>query len=274
MRVIFFSITRIILALIVCGILASVLLYFIQDKMIFYPQKIDQRDLEAIKIYKNVKEISLETGDGVEIKGWFIDNRLTNKSKILLYFGGNAEEVSYIITKALLFKDCSVVLFNYRGYGQSQGSPKEQNLYSDATAIYDKFVDQHNSDSLKIIVMGRSIGTGVAVYLAKSRKTDGVILVSPYQDLKTLAQVQFPFLPARLIVKYKFNSAERAPFIKAPLLAIIGTEDKTIPSNQSKLLIEKWGGKVILKEFIGADHNNLSNFGDYWKSINDFINTI
>ena len=270
MNSLFHSVTRIIIALILCGILASVLLYLIQDQMIFYPQKINQSDLEAIKKYQNVKEINLKTRDSIEIKGWFIDNRSTEKTKILFYFGGNAEEVSYMIPEATIFKGYSVVLINYRGYGQSQGKPNEKNFCSDALEIYDYFLNRPDIIDPKIIIMGRSIGTGVAVYLARNRKCDGVILVSPFSDFKTLAQEQFPFLPVSLVVKYKFNSIEKAPFIKVPLLMVIASEDKTVSPKQSRRLAEKWGGKVIIKEFSDADHNT---FGDgYWQSIQEFLN--
>lgn len=250
MNSLFHTVTRIIIALVLCGILASVLLYFIQDQMIFHPQKISQSDLAAIKKYKNVREINLKASDGIEIKGWFIDNRSTEKTKILFYFGGNAEEVSYIIPEALRFRDCSVVLFNYRGYGQSQGSPNEQIFYSDAIAIYDRYVERHGRDSLKVIVMGRSIGTGVAVFLAKNRRCDGVVLVSPYNDFKSLAKYHYPYFPVGTVVKYTFDSGERAPFVKAPLMIILGTEDKTIPPAQSRLLAQKWGARSPSKSLL------------------------
>ena len=274
MNSLFHSVTRIIIALVLCGILASVLLYFIQDQMIFYPQKINQSDLEAIKKYQNVKEINLKTRDSIEIKGWFIDNRSTEKTKILFYFGGNAEEVSYMIPEVTKFKNCSIVLMNYRGYGQSQGKPNENNLCGDALVIYDYFIGLPENKDSKIIIMGRSIGTGVAVFLAKNRKCDGVVLVSPYNDFKSLAQYHFPCLPVSAVIKYKFNSGERAPSIKSPLMIMLGTGDKTIPPQQSRLLAQKWGGRVTIKEFEGADHNILSTYSEYWKFINDFIGTI
>jgi hypothetical protein len=122
--------------------------------------------------------------------------------------------------------------------------------------------------------MGRSIGTGVATYLASKRKADAVILVSPYTRLKDLAKVHYPLLPAGLILKYKFNSIERAPQIKAPLLMIVAVEDRTIPPIQSYQLAEEWGGKVTVKEFAGADHNSLSGDSGYWTAIASFLSGI
>ncbi len=195
-------------------------------------------------------------------------------SKILFYFGGNAEEVSYLIEKAPEFKDWSLILFNYRGYGQSEGKVSERSLYSDAIESYDHFIDRPDVREPKIAIMGRSIGTGVATYLARNRKADAVILVSPYTSLKALAKVHYPFLPAGLLLKYKFNSIKRAPEIKAPLLMIVAAGDQTTPPKQSYQLAEKWGGKVTAKEFTGPDHNSLSNESGYWAAIASFLNGI
>jgi hypothetical protein len=255
--------------------LLLVFFYFFQDTMIFYPQKISLAEVEGIrKNYNNVEEISLRAKDGVILKGWFVKNSSAGRPKILFYFGGNAEEVSYLIEDAVKLKDWSLVLLNYRGYGQSGGKVSERSLYSDAIEIYDHFIGRPDIREPKIAIMGRSIGTGVATYLAKNKRYDAVILVSPYTSLKALAKVHYPLLPAGLILKYKFNSIERAPQIKAPMLMIVAAGDRTIPPQQSYQLAEKWGGKVTVREFAGADHNSLSGDSGYWVAIASFLDGI
>ncbi|MBI4727673.1 alpha/beta hydrolase [candidate division TA06 bacterium] len=270
MKPLLIPVIRIVTVLGFCAISASVAMYLLQDRMIFYPQRIRRSDLDAIKSYRNVREVAVTARDGTVIKGWFVDNGNPGRSKLLFYFGGNAEEVSYLIPKAAGSKDCSFVLMNYRGYGQSQGKPSETSLCSDALEIYDSFAGRTGAKDQRIIIMGRSIGTGVAVFLAKNRKSDGVILVSPYNDFKSLAQYHFPYLPVGLMIKYKFNSGEKAPSIKSPLMIMLGTEDKTIPPQQSRLLAQKWGGMVTIKEFEGADHNTFGH--GYWQCIKEFLN--
>ncbi|MDP2808163.1 MAG: hypothetical protein Q8O74_08540, partial [bacterium] len=274
MKSLLVSIVHILGALVICALVFLVALYLYQDKMIFYPQKISLDKIEYISKLANVEGITIRTKDGFDIKGWYIGNNSADRSKILLYFGGNAEEVSYMIPEVTEFKNCSIVLMNYRGYGQSQGKPNENNLCGDALVIYDYFIGRPENKDSKIIIMGRSIGTGVAVFLAKNRRCNGVVLVSPYNDFKSLAQYHFPYLPVGPVIKYKFNSGERVPSIKSPLMIMLGTGDKTIPPEQSRLLAQKWGGRVTIKEFEGADHNNLSTYREYWKFINDFIGTI
>ncbi|HAD82556.1 MAG: hypothetical protein A2509_01410 [Candidatus Edwardsbacteria bacterium RIFOXYD12_FULL_50_11] len=269
------SILRIALVLVFFLCLGLVLFYLYQDKMIFYPQKISQAEVEGIsKNFKNVEEISLKAKDGVVLKGWFVKDSTDGRSKILFYFGGNAEEVSYLIEKAPEFKGWSLVLLNYRGYGQSGGKVSERSLYSDALEIYDHFINRKDIKDPKIAVMGRSIGTGVATYLASKRKADAVVLVSPYTSLKDVAKAHYPFLPVGLILKYKFDSIKRAPEIKASGLILVATEDRTIPPRQSYQLAEKWGGKVKIKEFAGADHNSLSGDSGYWAAITAFLDGI
>lgn len=266
------SIVRIVTVGVAVLFFGLVLFYIFQDKMIFYPQKISQAEVEGIrKNYKNVEEISLKTKDGIILKGWFVNNSSADRPKILFYFGGNAEEVSYLIEKVPEFKDWSLVLINYRGYGQSGGKVSERSLYSDAIESYDHFIGRLDIKDPKIAIMGRSIGTGVATYLAKNKRSDAVILVSPYTSLKALAKVHYPLLPAGLILKYKFNSIERAPQIKAPLLMIVAADDRTIPPTQSYQVAEEWGGKVTVKEFTGADHNSLSSDSGYWPAIASFL---
>ncbi|MDQ7797519.1 MAG: alpha/beta fold hydrolase [Candidatus Edwardsbacteria bacterium] len=243
--------------------------------MIFYPQRISQAEVEGIrKNHKNVEEISLKTKDGITVKGWFVNNGSAGRPKILFYFGGNAEEVSYLIEKAPEFNDWSLVLINYRGYGQSGGKVSERSLYGDALEIYDHFINRKDIKDPKIAVMGRSIGTGVATYLPSKRKADAVVLVSPYTSLKDVAKAHYPFLPVGLILKYKFDSSKRVPEIKAPVLIMVATEDRTIPPRQSYQLAEKWGGKVTVKEIAGADHNSLSNESGYWAAIAYFLDGI
>lgn len=269
------SVSRVVLALVSLLCLGLVLFYIFQDKMIFYPQKISQAEVEGIrKNYKNVEEISLKTKDGITLKGWFVKNSSTGRPKILFYFGGNAEEVSYLIEKAPEFNEWALVLLNYRGYGQSGGKVSERSMYSDAIESYDHIIGRNDIKDPKIAIMGRSIGTGVATSLARNRKADAVILVSPYTSLKAMAKVHYPLLPAGLILKYKFNSIERAPLIKAPMLMIVAAGDQTTPPKQSYQLAEKWGGKVTAKEFTGPDHNSLSGDNGYWETIALFLGGI
>jgi alpha-beta hydrolase superfamily lysophospholipase len=248
------------------------LLYMFQEKLIFFPQKISEEEAEKIvKRFPNVESISIRTTDNITLRGWLVKTSNLQKSPLIIYFGGNAEEVSYLIHEAEKFDGWSLALINYRGYGLSEGKPGEKILYSDAISLYDCFVTREDIDSKRIIVMGRSLGTGVAVYLAQMRQVAAVILVSPYDSLVSLAKGIFPFLPVRLILNHRFDSLSRAPSIRVPLLAIVAEGDTIIPALHSEKLVEKWGGEHSLKVIKGEDHNTIHEDAIYWKTIQEFL---
>ena len=262
-----YSCLRIISVVFIVYCIFSIVLYFIQEKLIFFPQALDKiRMKEIMKNCKTLEDIEIKTNDGI-IRGWIVKNG----NPVLIYFGGNAEEVSHMIEKAAWFKGWSVVLMNYRGYGLSNGKPSEKNLFADSLLLYDNIFKRKDIDNNMIIVMGRSLGTGVAVYVAQKRKVNGVILVSPYDSVTSIAYEQFPFVPISLILKHKFDSISRAPDIKAPMLSLIAGDDITIKPWHSKKLIEKWGGRHSTVILDGNDHNSILHSGLYWEKINEFL---
>lgn len=247
--------------------------YFMQDNYIYYPQKITKAYADMVtKSDKNIEEVIIETADKSKLHGWL--SKLNNtKSPLVIYFGGNAEEVSYLV-KDQKFKGYSILTMNYRGFGLSEGKPSEKSFFSDALEIYDYALKRPDIDKNNIVIMGRSLGTGVATYLASERNCKAVILTSPYDSINSVAQEQMPFLPIELISKNKFNSMALAPKIKYPLLALLAKKDTTIPNWHSKKLIASWAGKNQYAIFDKEDHDSIIFSDTYWKTINDFLNTI
>lgn len=253
-------------------VLICTLLYFKQDSFIYYPRPIDKTYLEQIKENnKNVEDISLSTPDGFKIFGWLVKSNKPGKVPLVLYFGGNAEEVSHLINDSEKFNGWNIGLFNYRGYGLSQGQPSEEAIFNDALQIYDYFSKRQDIQTDKIVLIGRSLGSGVATYIAQNRQVNGLILVTPYDSMLNLAKDRFPLLPISLILKHKFDSISRAPSIKQPLLILAAENDETIPPIHSKRLAEKWGGKVNLKIIQDENHNSVSTNELYWMYIKDFL---
>ena len=261
-----------IIGLLIVILALFVLLSILQERLIFYPQRISDKEAEILmKRYSRVESVSLKTHDNLTIRGWFLKNSSSSKSPLILYFGGNAEEVSYLLDYAEKIKGWSWVLINYRGYGLSEGKPSEINLYRDAISLYDYFVKRDDIDKERFVVMGRSLGTGVATYLAQMRKTSAVILVSPYDSLVSVGKSVFPFLPVNLILRHRFDSLSRAPFINVPLLVLVASDDNIIPVRYSKNLAEKWGAAYSLIIIKGEDHNTIHDNSNYWEAIDDFL---
>ncbi len=212
--------------------------------------------------------------DGTGLNGWLVKNNGSDRSKLIIYFGGNGDELSYMIEAFDGLDDWSVALINYRGYGQSEGQPGEGNLFSDALESYDYFSSRKDIDNAKIVVMGRSLGTGVATYVAGKRNPAAVILVSPYDSMVSVAQRHYPFLPAELMLRHRFDSISRAPSIKAPLLMLFAPEDTVIPAELSRKLAANWGGAVTVSEIKNADHNTICAKEPFWASVKGFLKSI
>jgi uncharacterized protein len=250
-------------------------LYFAQDRLIFIQKRKNSEQLNWVKEeYPNVEELSFKTPDNVTLHGWFLKNTLESKSPVVIYFGGNSEEVSKHVRDIPHFKGWSLLLVNYRGYGLSEGQPSETNLFHDAVWLYDTFSQRNDVNANQIVAFGRSLGTGVAVHLASQRPLGGVVLVSPYDSLRNIAQNIYFYVPVSLLLKHHFDALALAPAIKTPMLALIAEPDKIIPPKHSFALIDAWGGVTQQKIIPNIHHNDIQLGDGYWESIAAFLNSI
>jgi len=264
------------IAIIVIGvyILLGVTAFLVQGMIIFPSPKLSDGATAVSAKISNVEALELKMKDGKVLRGWFIKNSKSAKSNLLIYFGANGEELSTVIPRMSKYENWSIALINYRGYGASEGTPREKALFSDSLEIYDYFSKRDDINSSNVVVMGRSIGTGVATYLSSKRDVTSVILVSPYDTITSVAKEKCPIYPVSLILKDKFDSLSIAPSVKVPVYILVGSKDKLIPVWHSKKLGKAWGGKVKLEEIAGVGHNSIDDGDDYWKKIYDFLNEV
>ena len=247
-----------------------VLIYFFQERLIFFPQPLAEDPVRANPGVP-IEEVTLLTADQVRLHGW-LARTSTAPAPVLIYFGGNAEEVSWLASSAGRYAGWSLLLFNFRGYGKSEGKPGEAELFADALRIYDYAVSRAQGG--RVAVMGRSLGSGVASYLAAQRQVAGVILVSPYDSVENVAKDIYPFLPIGLMLRHRFDSLARAPGIKAPLLCLVASDDRVIPRPHSERLYAAWGGPKQWLEIRRADHDSLAGEPDYWQAIGAFLQSL
>jgi alpha-beta hydrolase superfamily lysophospholipase len=246
----------------------TVWMYMSQDSMVFHPQPIsDSRISEIKQRYSYVNSFELFAADNSKLSGWVVKPLERESSSVILYFCGNAEEASNMLDIMPRFASWTVVLWNYRGYGQSTGKPSEKDIFSDALQIYDKFA----KNAPAVVVFGRSLGTGVAVYVASQRPVAGAILVSPYDSLVELGKQIYPFFPVSLLLRSRFDSYSRAGYIRVPLQVFIGTSDTTVPPERSYRLVGRWLGPKKIEKIVGADHNTVRLGFKFWNSIKDFL---
>ncbi|WP_096188830.1 alpha/beta hydrolase [Evansella halocellulosilytica] len=250
--------------------------YLFQNRFLFYPQPITEARVDMInEQYEEVEEIEIGVTEDKTIHGWFI-NRNDHKVSppLIIYFGGNAEEVSHLIEDMISLDPYSVILMNYRGYGMSEGSPSEEAMFNDALAIYDYAIENFRIDPSSIAVIGRSMGTGPAVYLSRHRDVKGTVLVSPYDSLTEVAKDRYPLIPVSVLLKHNFNNISKADKITSPLLTMIANDDEVIPPIHSKKLYERWQGHAEKIIFEGKHHNNIQTSDQYWANIKQFLNKL
>jgi pimeloyl-ACP methyl ester carboxylesterase len=241
------------------------LLYVLQGRLIYFPNA-----TPAVGSQYATLEIAIDS-DGIELKGWFLHQGVDREHPLLIYYGGNAEDVSLNLGDRKLLCTPNALLMNYRGYGGTAGRPQEEDLYRDALRVFDHIQSTHGISEQDIVLMGRSLGSGVATYVASKREVRGVILSTGYDSIRAVAERHYPIFPVGLLLNQPFDSISRAPKIKAPLLNLVAQNDRIIPSAHSQRLAKAWGGptKTVLIE--DADHNNIQNYRPYWKAMNDFL---
>ncbi|MGE0031224.1 MAG: alpha/beta hydrolase [Steroidobacteraceae bacterium] len=234
------------------------LMYFGQRSQIYFPvRESDPPGAGAIR---------LATGDGVDLKIWAVPRP---GPRAIVYFGGNAEDVAGNLPAfTAAFPAHSLYLVNYRGYGGSSGSPSEAGLQADATALYDHLSGLHP----EISVIGRSLGSGVAVHLASIRDVHRLVLVTPFDSLVNVAREHFRYLPVRWLMRDRYESAKRVPAVRAPTLVVIAGADEIIPRARAEALVAAFPASQVRSEVLpGATHNGLDRMPQYLERIDEFL---
>jgi uncharacterized protein len=209
--------------------------------------------------------------DGTQLAGVLVKPPLA-RAPLVIYFGGNAEEVTaYAPLAAQTYGERAVLLVNYRGYGDSTGKPGERELVADGIEIHDWAVARPDVDAARVALHGRSLGTGVAVQVAAARPPRCVILTSPFDSARAVAQRVYPWLPVALLIRHPFDSAARAPQLHMPALILMGSSDDIIPMSHSLRLASAWGAAAERVTFEGFGHNDISVSPKYDETIRAFL---
>jgi pimeloyl-ACP methyl ester carboxylesterase len=231
-------------------------LYVGQRALLYYPTPESQSTA--------ANALRLETAGGT-LKVWHIAHA---SDHAILYFGGNAEDVAWNIEPFdAMFPGADVYLVNYRGYGGSSGSPSEVALLQDAEAVYDRI----RANYATVSVIGRSLGSGVAVHVASVRNVHRVALVTPYDSVLSVAKDMYAIFPVALLLEDKFDSYSKAGAIDVPTLILLAERDSIIPHRHSERLVTALPPDALVQTIQGTNHDNIADSPVYRRALHDFL---
>lgn len=224
------------------------LVFFSQRSLIYFPQPRSNHDAMVAALPSDAGPVLVST-------------RPASGAEAVIYFGGNAEDVSLDLPLfAQTFPDDAIYLLHYPGYGGSAGRPSEKSIMHAAFTLFDAVHARHQN----VVVIGRSLGTGVAVHLASERPVARLVLVTPFDSLSDVAAAHYPFLPCRWLLLDRYDSWKYAPQVSAPIKIIAAGEDEVIPRTSTERLRTRFKeGLVSYVVVPGAGHNTISENSNY-----------
>ncbi len=245
----------------------SLLVYFLQDKLIFKPEKLKQ-DFQ-FKYDIPFREYFFDVSPGVRINGVHFFRE--HPKGLILYFHGNTRSIKGWARYARDFYryDYDVVLVDYRGFGKSTGKRGEKDMMNDMQYVYDQLKSKYSEDHL--IIYGRSMGSGFASKLASDNDPRYLILDAPYFNFLKVIERFLPILPVRIVLRYHMRTDLWLPDVKCHTYIIHGTRDRLIPIKHSERLQKINPKKITLIRIVGGHHNDLPGFDEYHNFIRDIL---
>ncbi|MBF0267711.1 MAG: alpha/beta hydrolase [Alphaproteobacteria bacterium] len=229
-------------------------MYVFQRRLLYHPDRSSPAPL------RGMAEIWLQAADGVRLNGWFAPAQ--GNAGVIVYLHGNAGNLGMLEDKlaAYLGAGLGVLAIDWRGYGKSAGSPSEEGLYADGRAAL-AFLAEKGVPLSRVVLHGESLGSGVATLLAVENQLAGLVLEAPFISVAETAQHHYPYLPARWLVKDRFDSLARIGKITVPLLILHCSDDRTVPVSHGQTLLAAAGPKAEGRFFAQGGHMGVFDQG-------------
>jgi dipeptidyl aminopeptidase/acylaminoacyl peptidase len=228
-----------------------------QRRLVFNPTVVPEVNSPRSSGHRT-RPIVLRAKDGTRLCGWLMTPRTPGPHPAVLYFGGRSEEVSWVVRDAgSLFPNMTVLALNYRGYGNSHGMPDETLLVEDGCTLFDWLAALGQVDGRRIAVVGRSLGSGVAVQVAKERPAHSVVLITPYDSILAIAKKKFRAMPIEYMLRHRFESIKHAPSLKVPTYVLRAEVDDVVPHSHTDQLCEKLANLILDDVVPASDHMNI-----------------
>lgn len=247
----------------------------IEQRLVFDPIPVDSALLRAVpSLAQGVEEVHLTMPDGVILHGWLRRPERLHKGErypLVIVYGGVRREISEFVQEARGPGRWGWLMVNYRGFGLSGGVPTERAVLEDSKLVYDWAASQPDVDASNIVLLGRSLGSYVAVTVAAARRARAAILATPFDSAVALGEKRFPHLPVRWFVGDRFDPAALAPAISMPALFVLAEKDEITPAENGRALAQKWGGLKELVLLPGATHSGIESREEFWNSVGTFL---
>ena len=243
------------MALAILGCLGA-LLWFGQRGLMYFPDRHVPRP-DAVGLAAG-EPVVFTTDDGVRLHGWFLP--VPAASFTVMVFNGNAGNRAYRaqLGQALRARGLAVLLFDYRGFGENEGSPGEAGLYADAVAARRYLLTRDDVREGRLVYLGESLGAAVALELAASHPPAALVLRSPFSSMADMARLHYPMLPTRWLLRDRYASIDKIAHVTAPVLVVAGDRDGIVPLAHSRRLYDAVTSRKSFVVIEGADHNDAA----------------
>jgi fermentation-respiration switch protein FrsA (DUF1100 family) len=245
-------------------------LLMLENRFVFHPT----RDVEPPPPGLHIQDVELRSADGTPIHAWWtISDDWQPAQGALLYCHGNGGNLTYRGESVRRLRDLlrlGVLIFDYPGYGRSGGMPTESGCYAAADAAYDWLTGVQKIPGERVMLYGGSLGCAVATDLAVRQPHRALVLVSPFSSLPDMAQLQFPWLPARYLVRNRFDNLSKIISCRRPVFIAHGTADRIVPFAQGERLFAVANEPKRFFPMPGYDHNHTPGH-DFYETLRDFL---
>ncbi len=244
----------------------------IENFFLYHPSQSINSNPEELNF--KFKEVRFSSFDNTKLHGWYFPPQSMDNS-VILWSHGTAGNISHRIENILLMQkylDVGVFIFDYRGYGLSEGVPSEKGLYSDIVGAY-AWLSKRIPEN-RIVLFGRSLGAAIAAKLSTEKKSaQALILESPFENTIEMGKKIFPFLPLKWMIKQRYDTRGVISSVQIPLLILHGNQDTIVPIQQGKNLFRLASEPKQFFEIKGANHNDTFSVGGrlYWEIWKNFI---
>ena len=228
-----------------------------EHDLIFFPTRVHAADPSAFGL--EAEDLRISAADGTPLHGWWLRGA---GDRVLVWYHGNAGNIADRLDNARLFVErlgVNIVLVDYRGYGRSGGTPDEPGLYLDGLAIHDTVTDRGVSPD-RIVLFGRSLGSAVAVEVARRRPVGAVVLESAFRSLPAMARDHYWYVP-EFVIRTRLDTESKIASIRAPKLFLHGTDDQIVPVAHGHALFARALEPKRLHLIEGATHNDTHLVG-------------